>query len=109
LDRASDFEPFCLNLQIIDKYSNPNELTLRRVGWSWGVCGVVFEARGHISGHSKYQIFYFPHGPGIRGFAPISRCEYQIPELDPTSSNFGKISQQANLARNVQIGLKMIF
>ncbi len=31
------------------------------------------------------------------------------PNLDPTSSNFGKTTGQNNLARNVQIGLKMIF
>ena len=31
------------------------------------------------------------------------------PNVDPTSSNFGKTTGQNNLARNVQIGLKMIF
>ena len=31
------------------------------------------------------------------------------PNLDPTSANFGKVTGQNNLARNVQIGLKLIF
>jgi hypothetical protein len=35
--------------------------------------------------------------------------EFNNPSLDPTSSNFGKITSQQNLARNVQIGLKLIF
>ncbi len=35
--------------------------------------------------------------------------EFNNPSLDPTSSNFAKITSQQNLARNVQIGLKVIF
>src|SRR5581483_2329422 len=31
------------------------------------------------------------------------------PNIDPTSSNFGKITTQNNLPRNVQIGLKLLF
>jgi len=31
------------------------------------------------------------------------------PNLTPSNSSFGKITGQNNLARNVQIGLKMIF
>lgn len=31
------------------------------------------------------------------------------PNLDPRNANFGKITSQSNLARNVQIGLKLIF
>ncbi|MFN7928068.1 MAG: hypothetical protein U0Y68_08995, partial [Blastocatellia bacterium] len=31
------------------------------------------------------------------------------PNLDPTSANFGKVTGQNNLPRNVQIGLKLIF
>lgn len=34
---------------------------------------------------------------------------FNNPNLDPRSANFGKITSQANLARNVQIGLKLIF
>jgi len=31
------------------------------------------------------------------------------PNLDPTSTSFGKITAQNNLPRNIQIGLKLIF
>ncbi len=31
------------------------------------------------------------------------------PNLDPRNANFGKVTGQSNLARNVQIGLKLIF
>jgi hypothetical protein len=34
---------------------------------------------------------------------------FNNPNLDPRSANFGQITSQANLARNVQIGLKLIF
>jgi len=35
--------------------------------------------------------------------------QFGDPNTDPTSSNFGKVTSQSNLARNVQIGLKLIF
>jgi hypothetical protein len=35
--------------------------------------------------------------------------QFNNPNLDPTSSNFGKITSQANLPRNVQLGVKLIF
>jgi len=34
---------------------------------------------------------------------------FASPNLTPSSSSFGKITGQNNLARNVQIGLKLIF
>jgi hypothetical protein len=34
---------------------------------------------------------------------------FNNPNLDPRSANFGIVTSQANLARNVQIGLKLIF
>lgn len=34
---------------------------------------------------------------------------FNNPNLDPRNANFGKVTSQANLARNVQIGLKLIF
>lgn len=34
---------------------------------------------------------------------------FNNPTLDPRNANFGKVTSQANLARNVQIGLKLIF
>jgi hypothetical protein len=34
---------------------------------------------------------------------------FNNPNLTPTSSDFGKVTSQANLARNIQIGLKLIF
>ncbi|MDQ2921937.1 MAG: carboxypeptidase regulatory-like domain-containing protein [Acidobacteriota bacterium] len=35
--------------------------------------------------------------------------QFDTPNTDPTNSNFGKITGQNNLPRNVQIGLKLIF
>ncbi len=34
---------------------------------------------------------------------------FNAPNLTPTDSTFGQVTSQANLARNVQIGLKLIF
>jgi hypothetical protein len=34
---------------------------------------------------------------------------YNNPNLDPTSSNFGKVSSQNNLPRNIQIGTRIVF
>lgn len=35
--------------------------------------------------------------------------QFNNPVLDPASSNFGRITSQANLPRNVQLGIKLIF
>lgn len=35
--------------------------------------------------------------------------QFGDPNTDPNSSNFGKVTSQSNLPRNVQIGLKLIF
>jgi hypothetical protein len=35
--------------------------------------------------------------------------QFGDPNTDPTSSNFGKVTTQTNLPRNVQIGLKVVF
>ena len=35
--------------------------------------------------------------------------QFNNPVLDPTSSNFGRITTQANLPRNIQLGIKLIF
>jgi hypothetical protein len=34
---------------------------------------------------------------------------YNNPVLDPTNSEFGKVSSQNNLPRNIQIGTKIVF
>jgi hypothetical protein len=34
---------------------------------------------------------------------------YNNPNLDPTSANFGKVSSQNNLPRNIQIGTRLVF
>jgi hypothetical protein len=39
----------------------------------------------------------------------FNKVIFDNPNLTPTSSNFGKITGQANLPRDVQIGLKLIF
>jgi hypothetical protein len=35
--------------------------------------------------------------------------QFNNPVLDPTSSNFGRVTSQANLPRNIQLGIKLIF
>jgi hypothetical protein len=35
--------------------------------------------------------------------------QFNNPVFDPTSSNFGRITSQANLPRNIQLGIKLIF
>jgi hypothetical protein len=35
--------------------------------------------------------------------------QFGDPTTDPTNTNFGKVTSQSNLPRNVQIGLKLIF
>jgi hypothetical protein len=35
--------------------------------------------------------------------------QFNDPNLDPTSSTFGKVTSQANLPRNIQFGMKLIF
>ena len=35
--------------------------------------------------------------------------QFSNPVLDPTSTNFGRITSQANLPRNIQLGIKLIF
>ena len=34
---------------------------------------------------------------------------YNTPNLTPNSADFGKVSSQNNLPRNIQIGMKMVF
>ena len=35
--------------------------------------------------------------------------QFNNPVLDPLSSNFGRVTSQANLPRNIQLGIKLIF
>lgn len=39
----------------------------------------------------------------------FNHVQFNDPETNPTNANFGRVTQQANLPRNVQIGLKLIF
>lgn len=39
----------------------------------------------------------------------FNHVQFGDPETNPTNANFGRITSQANLPRNVQIGLKLIF
>jgi hypothetical protein len=39
----------------------------------------------------------------------FNHVQFNDPETNPTSANFGRVTGQANLPRNVQIGLKLIF
>jgi hypothetical protein len=35
--------------------------------------------------------------------------QFGEPNLDPTSSSFGRVTSQVNLPRNIQIGLRWVF
>jgi outer membrane receptor protein involved in Fe transport len=39
----------------------------------------------------------------------FNHVQFNDPETNPTNANFGRVTGQANLPRNVQIGLKLIF
>ncbi len=39
----------------------------------------------------------------------FNRVQFDTPTLDPTSSNFGKVTSQANLPRNIQLAAKLLF
>lgn len=39
----------------------------------------------------------------------MNHVQFNDPETNPTSANFGRITSQANIPRNLQIGLKLIF
>jgi hypothetical protein len=39
----------------------------------------------------------------------FNHVQFSDPETNPTNANFGRVTSQANLPRNVQIGLKLIF
>jgi hypothetical protein len=39
----------------------------------------------------------------------FNHVQFNDPETNPTNANFGRVTSQANLPRNVQIGLKLIF
>ncbi|MGI8785293.1 MAG: TonB-dependent receptor [Acidobacteriota bacterium] len=39
----------------------------------------------------------------------INHPQFENPNVDPTSSNFGNITGQNNLPRNVQLGIKIVF
>lgn len=55
-----------------------------------------------ISESMKFQV----RGEFLNAF---NHPQFDNPNTDPTSSNFGKITNQNNLPRNVQIGLKLVF
>ena len=39
----------------------------------------------------------------------FNRVQFSNPNLDPTSSDFGKVTSQANLPRNIQVAAKLLF
>ena len=39
----------------------------------------------------------------------FNHVQFNNPETSPTSANFGRVTTQGNLPRNVQIGLKLVF
>jgi hypothetical protein len=39
----------------------------------------------------------------------LNTTQFGEPNLDPTSSNFGRVTSQVNLARNIQLGLRCVF
>jgi hypothetical protein len=55
-----------------------------------------------ISERVKFQL----RGEFLNAF---NHPQFDNPNTDPTSTNFGKVTSQNNLPRNIQIGLKLIF
>jgi Carboxypeptidase regulatory-like domain len=45
----------------------------------------------------------------IELYNALNSVFYNTPNLSPTSAEFGKVSSQNNLPRNIQVGMKMIF
>jgi Carboxypeptidase regulatory-like domain/TonB dependent receptor len=45
----------------------------------------------------------------VEVFNATNTPQFGGPNQDPTESNFGKVTSQVNLARNVQIGLRLVF
>ncbi len=45
----------------------------------------------------------------VEAFNAFNHPEFDAPNLTPTSSNFGKITNQPNLARNLQIGARLVW
>jgi hypothetical protein len=39
----------------------------------------------------------------------FNRAQFSTPNLDPTSSDFGKVTSQSNLPRNIQLAAKLLF
>ena len=62
---------------------------------------------------SLIKNFFFNEGTRLqlRGefLNAFNHPQFNNPVLDPTSSNFGRITSQANLPRNIQLGIKFIF
>jgi Carboxypeptidase regulatory-like domain len=58
--------------------------------------------KGLDFGHVRAQIH-------IEIYNAFNSVFYNTPNLTPTSADFGKVSSQNNLPRNIQIGMKMIF
>lgn len=55
----------------------------------------------------------FKRGPALQLRAEFLNAtntpQFGEPNLDPTSSNFGRVTSQVNLPRNIQIGLRCVF
>jgi hypothetical protein len=45
----------------------------------------------------------------IEAFNALNHPEFNSPDLSPTSSTFGRITSQPNLARNIQLGGRLVW
>jgi hypothetical protein len=43
------------------------------------------------------------------GFNLFNRAQFSSPNLTPTASNFGVVTAQSNLARAIQMSLRLVF
>jgi len=67
----------------------------------------------HLSDLSLIKSFSFSESVRLQLRAEflnaLNHPQFNNPILDPTSSDFGKVTSQANLPRDVQLGIKLIF
>lgn len=104
----------------IDRWFNTDgfeELTARQLGSNIRTAPRVFpDVRGqglHLWDISMIKnvsitesVTFQMRGEFLNAF---NHPQFNNPNLSPTNSNFGRITGQSNLPRNVQIGLKLLF
>jgi len=71
-------------------------------GHGLNLCDLSVIKNISITERVKFQL----RGEFLNAF---NHAQFNTPSVTPTASDFGKVTSQANLARNVQIGMKLVF